>query len=89
MAMNSPERETYLDTLARIADPHANAEGQMEALAELVSSLPVAHPYRLIPLEQLYERILPDWAMRLYVVNGRAVLRPVSRPPQMLADILL
>jgi hypothetical protein len=80
--------ETMLDRLARIVDPSEPEDIRRNALEEVISSLPASHPYRLLAIETLYTRLLPDFACRLYLVNGRGSLRQVSRPPVSLQDVL-
>jgi hypothetical protein len=80
--------DTMLDMLATVADTAEREDMRMDALAEIVASLPPSHPYRLVAVETLYTRLLPDFACRLYLVNGRGTLRQVSRPPISLQDVL-
>jgi hypothetical protein len=77
-----------LDRLAIVADPSQTEAVRMVALAGLVACLPVSHPYRSEPLGRLYDRLKQPWHSRLYLENGHAVERLVSRPPVSLADIL-
>ena len=74
--------------LALVIDESQDESVRIAALADLVECLPANHPYRLVPVEELYDRILPDYATRPYLRNGRMVMLTVSRPPQTLPDIL-
>jgi hypothetical protein len=80
--------ETMLDMLALIVDPSQSEDVRLDALADAVSRLPETHPYRSVPVDRLYGQLLPDFACRLYLVNGRGSLRQVSRPPVSLQDVL-
>jgi len=77
-----------LEQLALIVDPRQSEPARIEALSSIVRSLPAEHPYRRLDIADLYDRLLPDYATRLYLKDGRAIRLPIQRPPLTLADIL-
>jgi hypothetical protein len=80
--------EATLGRLAIVVDAAEREYVRMAALAAVVADLPAGHHYRLVPVERLYDLLVPAWATRKYLVAGRAVERQVARPPQTLSDIL-
>jgi hypothetical protein len=80
--------ETMLRILAMIIDERVPESDRIEALGAVIATLPEAHPYRSVPIDRLYARLLPSWAMRMHLRNGRGILGVVNRPALSLADIL-
>jgi len=57
------------------------------AIKSVQAMLPSENPLRLEEPSDLLERVLPSWGSRRYLVDGRGVMRTVSRPPTSLRDV--
>jgi len=75
-----------LRRLTVIVDVDRPAFIRTAAIKAVVAVLPSGNPLRTASNEELLDRVKAPWDLRMYLENGRGVLRRVTRPPVCLAD---
>lgn len=60
---------------------------RLASVRAVQAMLPPENPLRKENPEDLLDRILQPWDVRLYLVGGRRVTRRVTRPPASLRDV--
>ena len=72
--------------LAVVTDGSRGDRARLAAIKAVQQMLPDGNPLRLEEPNDLLDRLLQPWESRSYLVNGRSVMRTVSRPPASLRD---
>jgi hypothetical protein len=83
----SPERKRLLRRLAVVVDEHWPDRVRLAAVRAIQGMLSRDNPLRGAAAGGLLDTVKSSWGSRLEVVGGRAVERPVRRPPQSLSDL--
>jgi hypothetical protein len=83
----SAERKRLRRRLAVVVDERWPDRVRLAAIRALQGVLIPNNPLRRMTPEMLLDSMKTSWGMRLEVVRGRAVERPVRRPPQTLSDL--
>lgn len=89
MPPNEDNRARLLRRLAVVVDDRWTYQIRLSAVQAIQVSLPDGNPLRGENAEQLLDRALKPWDCRLYLQNGRGIMRRVSRPPISLRDVWL
>jgi hypothetical protein len=81
------QHKRWLHALRIVADTAQPEEMRLAALVRVQAGLPDINPLKHVRTPVLLQRVLPGWAERTYLQNGRGVLLRVSRPPVSIADV--
>jgi hypothetical protein len=87
MPTQSEDRARLLKRLALIVDESRPYSIRLAATGSVQKMLSPTNPLRSLPAEELLEQAKRSWDSRLYLENGRGVLRRVQRPPISLQDV--
>lgn len=83
----SADRNRLRRRLAVVVDERWPDPVRLAAIRAVQGVLSANNPLRRMTSEMLLESMKPSWGMRLEVVRGRTLERPVRRPPQALSDV--
>ena len=87
MKVNEEFLARLIKRLAVVVDDAQPLRVRLCAIRAVQAMLPEVNPLRREPPEDLLDRIKRPWELRIFLVRGRGVERPVQRPPQSLADV--
>jgi hypothetical protein len=81
------QKERWLHALRIVSDLTLPEEMRLAALVRVQAGLADINPLKHVRTPVLLQRVLPPWAERTYLRNGRGVLLRVSRPPVSISDV--
>ncbi len=86
--LDERRRRAFIKWLAVAADNDRPYRVRLAAIRAVVSGLSERNPLRAVPLPELFDRLKSSGDTKLTRTEyGRFEQRPVSRPPQSLADL--
>jgi hypothetical protein len=86
--VNDRQRRAFTKWLAVAADDQRPYTIRLAAIRAVVSGLPARNPLRAIPAPELFDTLKQPGDTKLArTPYGRFEQRPVSRPPESLADL--
>ena len=81
------QHKRWLHALRIVTDASLPEETRLAALTRVQNGIPDINPIKHVRTTVLLQRVLPHWAERIYMKNGRGVELRVSRPPVSIADV--
>ena len=81
------DEQRWFHAMKVVADPTLSDRHRAAAINRIKEMLPESNSLKRIKTSRLLDTVLPPWAERVYLVNGRGVERQVTRPPVSLADL--
>jgi hypothetical protein len=84
---SSLELERLRRRLAVVVDEGWAYRIRIAAIRAIQAMLGPNNPLKHTPPDALLDSVKPAWGARLEVVGGRAIERPVRRPPRSLNDV--